>query len=103
MERTRLSKREKAVLRTLEMSDFTHLSDFDKYAVAHLHDLGLLQAAFEEGHVPIDAALTTYGKEYLRANPHLHNPIRWNVITAIASTITALVAILALIIACTRL
>lgn len=100
MERIRLSNREKQVLRTLAVSDFDRLSDFDRPAVCRLHDMGLVQASFEEGRTPVGAALTTQGKEYLRDNPRLHNPINWTIVSVVVGLLTLAVSVAALFIAC---
>ena len=100
MERIRLSKREKQVLRTLDVSDFDRLSEFDKSAICRLHDIGLVRAAFEEGHSPVWAILTTQGKEYLRDNPRLLNPINWTVVGVVIGLLTLAVSVAALFIAC---
>ena len=83
MERIRLTKREKAVLRILSKQGYEALSEFDASAVRSLSELGFVKAAFTEGGGVEDAKLTTKGKEYLREFPSLRNPVDWEKMTAI--------------------
>ncbi len=100
MKRIRLSDREKHVLRTLAVSDFGHLSDFDLSAVCRLYDLGLVRAVFEEGHTPVGAILTPYGMSYIQDNPYLRNPVNWIVVCVVVGLLTLAVSLAALFIAC---
>ena len=86
MERIRLTKREKAVMRILSKQGYEALSEFDASAVRSLSELGFVKAAFTEGGGVEDAKLSTMGKEYLREFPRLRNPVdwKWVVTTAIA-------------------
>ncbi|MBR6375385.1 MAG: hypothetical protein IKR91_04040, partial [Alloprevotella sp.] len=66
MERIRLTKREKAVMRILSNQGYEALSEFDASAVRSLSERGFVKAAFTEGGGVEDAKLSTMGKEYLR-------------------------------------
>lgn len=103
MERIRLTKREKAVMRILSEQGYEALSEFDASAVRSLSELGFVMAAFTDGGGVEDAKLTTMGKEYLREFPRLYNPIRWDIISSVASIIAAIASTIALFIACTLL
>ena len=103
MERIKLSKREKHVLRTLSSKDSSALTEFDVSSIDALSSLGLVTANWKEGHELFSASLTTKGKEYLFDNPHLYNPVDvWKVVSAVASIGTLITAIIALIIACSN-
>lgn len=69
-------------------------------SVRSLHNIGLVQGAFEEGGAVVDTRLTQYGRQYLAKNPRLANPIEWGKVSAIVATIGAIVSILALFVAC---
>lgn len=102
MERINLSKREKHVLRTLQKGNSDLLSHFDSEALKELEKKGFVKVAWAEGYTFEDVRLRTTGKEYLYTNPHLFNPINWAKIAAIAGIISALTALAALFIACSR-
>lgn len=93
MERIKLTKREKRVLRLLLAGNPEALSDFDAPSLATLQSKGLVQSALTKEHCVDDARLTTMGKEYISDNPHLLNPINW---TLIFSAIAAIAAVTAL-------
>ena len=94
MERIRLTKREKRVLRTLSQQGFDALSEFDAAAIRSLDNQGLVRGAYVEGGGVEDAVLTGYGKEYIADNPSLKNPIGWVAITAVALLVLLLCIIL---------
>ncbi len=100
MERIKLTKREKRVLRTLSRQGFDALSEFDATSVRSLDNHGLVQGAYIEGGGVEDARLTNYGKEYLADNPRLRNPINWAKVGAIGTFIGIVVTIILFIIAC---
>lgn len=100
MERIKLSKREKRVLRTLSKQGFGALSEFDFPSVGNLERMGLARVARIEGGGLEGAALTTMGKEYLADNPQLHNPIDWVKVGAIAGIIAAIISFCTLMLAC---
>ena len=62
MERIRLTKREKAVLRILSRQGCEALSEFDASDVREFSERGFVKAAFTEGGVIEDAKLTAKGK-----------------------------------------
>lgn len=86
MERIKLSKREKQVLRILCQQGYDGLSEFDDAAVRSLDHQGLVRGAYVEGGGVEDARLTNYGKEYIADNPKLRNPVNWVAITTVALT-----------------
>ena len=100
MERIKLSKREKQVLRTLSRQNFDALSEFDTAAIRSLASHGLVQGAFVEGGGVEDAKLTTMGKEYMRDNPRLRNPVNWGKVAAITAILSIVVTIVLFIIGC---
>ena len=93
MERIRLTKREKAVLRILSRQGCEALSEFDASDVREFSERGFVK-------VIEDAKLTAKGKEYLRDYPSLCNPIPWSKVAAIVSLAGALAAILSLFVSC---
>ena len=95
MERIRLTKREKRVLKTLHRQDFTALSEFDTASVRSLSTHGLVHAAYIEGGGIEDAKLTNMGKAYMQLNPKLRNPVNWPAVLSIAA-LTFAVAVLIL-------
>ena len=101
MERIKLTKREKRVLRTISQQGFDALSGFDAIAIRSLEDNGLVKGAYLEGGGVDDAKLTNYGKEYIADNPRLRNPVDWKwIIPTVLAAVAATAGILALIIAC---
>ena len=104
MERIKLTKRGKRVLRLLRDNRFDLLPEMDYPALHELHERGLTRVAYIEGGVPEAARLTTFGKNYLAENPKLHNPIDWKwVVTTFIATIAAAAAVAALFVACSKL
>lgn len=101
MERIRLTKREKRVLRLLSDNRLDLLTEMDHPALHELHERGLARVVYIEGGVPEAARLTTFGKNYLAENPKLRNPIDWKwVATTFIAAIAALAAVAALFVAC---
>ena len=103
MERIKLSKREKRVLRTLSRQGFDALSEFDTAAIHSLDNHGLVRAAYIEGGGVEDARLTNMGKEYLADNPRLRNPVDWGKVAAISTIAGIVVTIVLFIIGCALL
>lgn len=101
MERIKLTKREKRVLRLLSSNRFDMLSTLDYPALRVLHDAGFVRVAFIEGGVPEAARLTDFGKEYIADNPRLRNPINWAMAGTIVAAIGSLGTIITIIITCT--
>ena len=98
MERIRLSKRAKAVLRILSRQGSEALSEFDASAVRSLSELGFVKAAFTEGGGVEDAKLTTKGKEYLRDYLSLRNPVDYEKVAAILLLVTVFAIVVKLVI-----
>lgn len=107
MERIRMSINEKKALRNIALERDYLLSGMEEAAfsaaVAELERSGLVNAAFSEGGSVVDARLTQHGKTYLETNPKLRNPLDWARIGAVAASfMPALVAAIALFMACKR-
>jgi len=104
MERIRLSKREKEVLRLLNnIGGCPDTYPFDVFAscVETLETNGLAKGAWVEWHTLESARILPKGETYLSLNPTLRNPIDWKwVLTTGISVIGTIVAIIALFIAC---
>ncbi len=75
MEKIRLSKREKALLRFLgdPANEWRDTPDF-RFAMYGLAEKGLAQCRRDERGGVVDARLTIHGKAYLETNPKLRNP-----------------------------
>ena len=104
MERLKLTKSEKTVLRMVaggvRPKEFpTHIYTS---SVMSLERLGLVKAYWkEENGVPVDADLTDHGAMYISENPILRNPVDWKwVVTTIVAAIAAVAGVAALFIAC---
>lgn len=104
MERVRLTKEEKRVLRWLQRNNGGKLKQIEKLAFApavrSLEQKGLVRGFWSEEVGLVDAALTESGETYIFFNPRLQNPINWNKVTAIAACISAFAAVLGLLVAC---
>ncbi len=98
MERIKLTKREKDVLRTLQTKGSDGLSMFDKPAVRTLAEKGLVDAMFEEGGGVVDSKLSDMGIEYLRDYPDLKDPVNWTKIGVWVSAIIGFCGLIATII-----
>ena len=61
---------------------------------------GLVKGAYLEGGGVEDAKLSTMGKEYLRDNPHLYNPVNWAMVSAIVALVGSFGTIITIIITC---
>ena len=104
MERVKLTKSEKTVLRMvaggIRPKEFpTHIYTSSVMSLEHI---GLVKAYWgEEGGLPVDTELTDHGAMYLAENPGLHNPIDWKwVVTIGIAAIAAITGVAALFIAC---
>lgn len=104
MEKIRLSKTEKRMMLMLSEYGAEALHDFSateaSIAVRSLQHKGLAKGAFIEGGLLESATISALGRSYLRQNPSLRNPINWSKVSAIASIIMAIIAIIALLIGC---
>ena len=105
MERIRLTRNEKAVLRlTVAGSDRPRGFAAHSYtaAVVSLELKGLVKAVWaEEIKEPVAVIATSEGKAYLALNPTLRNPINWNIVGAISTAIGTIIALLVLV-ACSK-
>ena len=103
MERIKLTKRGKRVLRLLRDDRFDLLTEMDYPALHELYDSGFARVAYIEGGIPETAQLTTFAKNYLAENPKLRNPIDWKwIVTTALAAVAAAAAVAALFVACTR-
>lgn len=98
MEKIRLSKTEKRMMLMLSEYGAEALHDFSAFeasiAVRSLQYKGLAKGAFIEGGLLESATISALGRSYLRQNPSLRNPINWGKVSAIASIIMAIIALL---------
>lgn len=107
MERIRLTKDEKRVLRwvALKRSGRPEGMSNDGYfeAVIGLTEKKLLVSATNYDDV-LDVDTTAKGRVYCSQNPHLYNPVDWKwLATFITALITAIATTLALFMACSKL
>lgn len=108
MERIKLSKNEKRLLRNVG-ADLDYwpegLSDQEiTHSLSSLENKKLVRVAWSSGMTPVASELTDYGRAYLDNNPHLFNPVSWKwIIATFISFATLVVAIIALCIACVKL
>lgn len=104
MERIKLANKEKEVFRMICGSIDECPPTFPEYkfngAVKTLERNGLVKAAYLEGGAVDSVRVTSWGLQYMAKNPHLSNPINWAKLSAIASCIAAVAALLALFISC---
>lgn len=104
MERLKLSKTEKRIIRLLNAGFVDIPTDipYDKYATAanSLKNKGLVRCTILTNGAIWDISLTKSGKFYLHENPQLYNPVDWNKIGAIGGFIAALAAIASLLVGC---
>ena len=105
MEKIKLTRAEKQVLRELHRGNNNIPNGIDNYtfvdAVLSLVDKRLIKSVVN-GDKVIDCKLTAKGYAYICSNPHLHNPVNWSAIAAIASIVTAIATTLALCVACNK-
>ena len=103
MERIKLTRNEKVVLRLTAMGKGKP-TDFavTKYnaAVRLLESKALVKAVWaEESENPLLVRITENGTAYLTGNPALRNPINWQLLATIAA---AVAAVAALFVACNK-
>lgn len=108
MERIKLSKDEKKVLRLLNKHDSEALDIIARSqvrrALRSLEKQNLVRVAWIEGGDYEAVCLTRDGKDYMIENPKLKNPVNWSwVIGTAIGVATLAVSILALCIACSKL
>ena len=106
MERIKLSKQEKAILRELYRGNRDIPNGIDNFsyfdAVVSLTGKGLVRSRTNYEDV-LDTRLAPKGYAYINTNPHLLNPVNWTMVAAIAACVAAIAATLALFISCTAL
>jgi hypothetical protein len=107
MDRIRLSKQEKKVFRNIALRCSTPPDGISDAMMSDcatvLERMGLIRARWAEGGVFVDGRLTQLGMAYIHQNPHLWNPINWNIITAVATAASAICAVAALFTACSMM
>ena len=84
-------------MRLLQHSDTEALGEFDVPALSNLERLGLARVAWGEGRELADARLTSMGREYLRENPKLRNPLDVKWIAGVALNAVTLFAVTAVL------
>lgn len=105
MERVKLSKQAKTVLKSLRggvvaCPESMIQSDFNSGARELQHHGFTVCHEEENGNVEV-ARLTDKGKLYLEDNPALHNPVDWKwVVTTAIAIVAAVAAIAALFVSC---
>ena len=97
MERIKLTKREKKVLRALQTDTFDSLSREDKHAVFSLQAEGLVIASWYEGGEVASAHLSLKGVHYMKENPKLRNPVNL-LLLALATILLTLLNVIILIV-----
>lgn len=104
MDRVRLSKSEKEVLRMVATGQHQCPREYPQHtfstAIRTLKAKGFISAHFREGGAVIDARITDYGRQYMAEYPHLFNPLDWSMVAAISSIVATIISTLALFVAC---
>lgn len=107
MDRIRLNKDEKAVLRLLQSGVGNCPDTYPRHlftaCVNSLERKGLAKGAWATGHELEAARLTSEGAEYLALNPTLRNPIDWGKISIWVGIASAIIAAISLFVACRAL
>ena len=101
MERIKLTKEEKQVLRLVEHYEqcpSTYPPKMFQACVYTLEQKGLVNAIWSTGHELAGAKLTYLGKAYMTVNPKLRNPIDLERITLAIASVSLALAIVALLI-----
>lgn len=107
MERIRLTRNEKKVLRLLDRG-LGCPADFPQHiftaGVRSLEMKGLARCLWSEAGSLVDSKVTKEGREYVAMNPSLRNPFDWKfALTTAIAMIAAAASVLALFIACSLL
>ena len=97
MERIKLTKREKKVIRALQTDTFDSLSPEDKHAVFSLQAEGLVIASWYEGGEVASAHLSLKGVHYMKENPKLRNPVNWIKLALVVALLNFVITIIFLI------
>lgn len=103
MERIKLSKNEKVVLRLMAHYGLRPKEYPEhKYnaGVRQLTQKGLVKALYQDGGDLVDVILTDQGEQYMAENPKLTNPVNWAAVATVISVIWVLVSIVALFVSC---
>lgn len=108
MERIKLSKQEKEVLRIVKSCGANCPSMYPLHVfntcVHSLKRKGLVDASFVRGGNTVwTAKVSVYGRLYLIENPNLRNPIPWKAISVIIALLAFIVSIIALFVSCSKL
>lgn len=108
MERIKLSKNEKMLLRNVGADLDYWPDDFSDQAITHalssLENKKLVHVAWSSGMTPVASELTDFGRVYLDNNPKLLNPVQWRWIIEISIGVsTLIVAIIALCVVCHKM
>jgi len=104
MERIKLTKQEKEVLRLVnavgKCPDTYPLHVFCE-CVGTLEQKGLVKVMWAEGHEFVDVRMTATGQTYMALNPELRNPVDWKwVVSSVIAVIGLVVSVAALLISC---
>ena len=98
VQRIKLTKNEKRILKHLSTHGYDALCDFPRseavYSLDTLEQKGLVKNLRVEGGDIEDARLSSLGKSYMRCNPKLTNPINWDRVIAISTLIVAIITLL---------
>ena len=104
MERIKLSKSEKKVLRMVAGGQCVCPVEYPSHtfnaAVRSLDGKGLVRGAYEEGGNVADVMMTQNGRQYMAENPNLRNPVNWGMIATLIAAVSAIVSVIALMVAC---
>lgn len=104
MERIRLSKTEKRIMRMLAagMKDVPSDMPYDKYVLAanSLKAKNMVRCTILSNGKVWDISLTKAGKLYMYENPALANPVSWKAVSAITAILAFIVSIIALFVSC---
>lgn len=102
-----LSKNEKQVLRMISVGQGACPASYPLHSfnacVRSLENKGLVRGAYHEGGIVADSKLTDIGVIYLAENPRLTNPVDWGKVGVLVGAVSAIVAVVALFIACSRI
>ena len=87
MERIRLARNEKKVLRMVAAGHVICLTEYPSHtfsaSVRSLEGKGFVRGAYEEGGNVVDVMITPVGRLYIAKNPSLRNLISWKwIVTA---------------------
>lgn len=102
MERIRLTRNEKKILRLIADGHTAcpaYAEIENAYAVWILESFGLVCATYEEGGDIVDVRMTAKGFAYMNSNPRLFNHVNWMKVATIA-LIAAITAIAVLFVSC---